>query len=160
MSCLTPPADGPRPKPVYRYMYMYLQFKTLRLVEKGDSFKKRLVAFPISTNLLTIGQKRTPVRPIILSNCLKYKLKVTRILPYLKLDEVSLVDNRPSIIAAPQIIKIKINVRWDCDTWHVTCDIWHVTRDTWHAKCDTWRKVNIHSIIQVPSLYGLGVKPN
>ena len=49
-----------------------LQFKTLRLVEKGDSVKKRLVVIPISTNLSTIGLKPTPVRPMILKNCIKY----------------------------------------------------------------------------------------
>ena len=40
-------------------------FRLYPLVEKGDGLKKRLVVIPISTNLSTIGQKPTPVRPKI-----------------------------------------------------------------------------------------------
>ena len=76
MSCLRPPADGPRPKPVPDSTGHYTSIQDLEASGERDSFKKILVVIPILTNLLTIGQKPTPVRPIISNNCMKYKKEV------------------------------------------------------------------------------------
>ena len=66
-----------------------------------------------------------------------------------KLDGVSPIDSRPSIVKREKITY---------DMWYVTREILHHTRDMWHIIPDKWEKANLLSKSQPPISDGWGVK--